>query len=271
MSTAPADSGPDRRFTALVLAGSRRGAADPVAAAAGVSHKALAPVAGRAMALRVLDTLRDCPEIGRIALCLDDLDLAGRLPELARRIASGEVSVVVARHSPAASVLAALDQIERPLPLLIATADHPLLTAEMVRFFLAALGDAEAAAAVAAETVIAAAYPETRRTYIRLKGGSYSGCNLFALMVADAARAAEFWTRVEAYRKRPWRLFAAAGPRALLAFLLGRIDLASAADRLSKLLGLRLRVVTLPFAEAAIDVDKPSDLALAEKILSGRS
>jgi len=33
---------------------------------------------------------------------------------------------------------------------------------------------------------------------------------------------------------------------------------------------LRLRVVTLPFAEAAIDVDKPSDLALVEEIFASR-
>ena len=39
-----------RRFTALVLAGSR-GAADPVAQAAGVAHKALAPVGGIPMIL----------------------------------------------------------------------------------------------------------------------------------------------------------------------------------------------------------------------------
>jgi CTP:molybdopterin cytidylyltransferase MocA len=36
------------------------------------------------------------------------------------------------------------------------------------------------------------------------------------------------------------------------------------------MLGVRLRVVTMPFAEAAIDVDKPSDLALVEKIFASR-
>ena len=85
-----------------------------------------------------------------------------------------------------------------------------------------------------------------------------------------AARAARFWSRVEVYRKQPWRLFAAAGIGPLLSFLFRRLDLDGAADRLSRLLGLRLRVVALPFPEAAMDVDKPSDLALAEEILASR-
>jgi CTP:molybdopterin cytidylyltransferase MocA len=39
---------------------------------------------------------------------------------------------------------------------------------------------------------------------------------------------------------------------------------------LSRRSGARLAVVALPFAEAAIDVDKPADLALAEAALARR-
>ena len=269
MSAPAARSGGQRQYTALILAGSR-GAADPVALAARLPHKALVPIAGRAMVLRVIDTLRQIPEVGRIVLCIDDPRIVTSLPELQAAVEAGEIATVAAAHSPAASVLAALKRVSEPLPLVIATADHPLLTAEMVRYFLGALGDAEAAATVATEALIAPAYPQTRRTYVRLKDGAYSGCNLFAFVSPDAARAAQFWTEVERYRKQPWRLFAAAGPWSLLLFLLRRLDLAAAVARLSHTLNLRLRVVTLPFAEAAIDVDKPSDLALVEKIFAAR-
>jgi len=258
-----------RRYTALVLAGSR-GPADPVASTARLPNKALVPVAGRAMVLRVIDALRQVPEIRRIVLCIDDPRIVTALPELQAAVDAGEIATVTAARSPAASVLTALEAVSEPLPLLIATADHPLLTPEMVRYFLAALGDAEAAATAATEAVIAPAYPETRRTYVRLRDGAYSGCNLFAFVSPEAARAAQFWTRVERYRKQPWRLFVAAGPWSLLLFLLRRLDLAHAVERLSATLDVRLRVVTLPFAEAAIDVDKPSDLALVEKIFAAR-
>jgi GTP:adenosylcobinamide-phosphate guanylyltransferase len=268
--TAPATlKGGRRLFTALVLAGSR-GEADPVASVARLPNKALVPVAGRAMVLRVIDTLRQIPEVGRIVLCIDDPRIVTSLPELRAAVEAGEIATIAAAHSPAASVLAALEAVTEPLPLLIATADHPLLTPDMVHYFLGALGDAEAAATVATEAVIAPAYPETRRTYVRLRDGAYSGCNLFAFVSPDAARAAQFWTRIERYRKHPWRLFAAAGPWSLLLFLLRRLDLAAAVERLSATLNVRIRVVTLPFAEAAIDVDKPSDLALVEKIFASR-
>ena len=171
---------------------------------------------------------------------------------------------------PAASVIAALERIEDPLPLLIATADHPLLTPAMVRHFLRALGNAEAAAAVASESVIAPAYPETRRTYIRLRGGAYSGCNLFAVVTPEADRVARFWTRVEAYRKQPWRLVAAIGPSLLLSYALGRLDLDAALAQASRRIGASVRAVRMPVAEAAIDVDRESDYELASLILAAR-
>jgi CTP:molybdopterin cytidylyltransferase MocA len=262
-------AGRPRPFVALVLAGSR-GSADPVAAALGLPHKCLAPVRGRPMLARVLDTLGRCPEIGRIVLCLDDQGLLRDLPEVAAAVAAGRITVLAAASSPSLSVLAALASLPEPLPMLIVTADHPLLTRSMVAHFLSALGGAEVAAAVAAEAVVRTAYPETRRTYIRLRDGSFSGCNLFAFTGTDAGKAARFWSRVEHYRKRPWRLFAAAGPRVLLPFLFGRLDLDAACRHLSRVVGLEVRAVRMPFAEAAIDVDTPADLSLAERILEAR-
>ena len=40
--------------------------------------------------------------------------------------------------------------------------------------------------------------------------------------------------------------------------------------RVSRVLGCEARAIALPFAEAAIDVDKPADLALVETILARR-
>ena len=54
-------------LTALVLAGSRR-EGDPLAASAGVSHKALIPVAGQPMLERVVSALAAVPRIGRILI-----------------------------------------------------------------------------------------------------------------------------------------------------------------------------------------------------------
>jgi hypothetical protein len=55
-----------------------------------------------------------------------------------------------------------------------------------------------------------------------------------------------------------------------LKYASGRLTLGGAFEAVSKKLGITAAPVLLPFAEAAIDVDKPSDLALVEEILAAR-
>lgn len=254
------------RFNCLVLAAGRAGT-DPVAAAAGTSHKALVPVAGMGMLARVLTTLAHAPQIGRVALVAEaDSPLAG--------MGSPGPGVpaphfVPSADSPARSVLAALDVLEDWLPCLVVTGDHPLLSPAMIAAFAAALpADCDVAAALAPSRTVLAAYPESVRTLIRFSDGPFSGCNLFALNSARARDAVNFWTRVELQRKRPWKLIQGLDLLTLARFVTGQLSSRAAMRRLSGKLDLQAACVTLPFAEAAIDVDKPADLALVEGILS---
>jgi GTP:adenosylcobinamide-phosphate guanylyltransferase len=257
------------RFTALVLAGSR-GPEDPVARVAGVTHKALVPVAGIPMLLRVIKTLRRSPSIGGLALCIDrsamqQLD-QGPAAEL---LAS--VQLIEPERTPSASVRRAIETLSDALPLLVTTADNALLTPQMVEHFCAAApADADLAVALATEATIRRAYPDSIRTYYRFGGEGYSGCNLFLAKTPAVMKIAAFWSEIERYRKRPWRLVGAIGPLTLLQFLLGMLDLEAALRRFSAVVGATVRAVDMPFAEAAIDVDKPADLELAEQILARR-
>ena len=117
---------------------------------------------------------------------------------------------------------------------------------------------------------IRASYPDTRRTYLRFRDGGYSGANLFLLRTTAAARAIEFWRRIERDRKAPWRLARAFGPILLAAYLLRLTTLAQATALMSRRMGIRVAAVVMPTAEAAIDVDKPADLDLVESILARR-
>lgn len=255
-------TGDGRRVTALVLAGSR-GPDDPVARQAGVTHKALAPVAGVPMLARVLGALRASPSVARIALCIDRAAAPGGI--------GPDILLVEPGATPSASVALALERLADPLPLLVTTADHALLTPDMVEHLCAhAPDDADACVGLAAATTIRRAYPETQRTYYRFAGEGYSGCNLFLLRTPQARRIAAFWSDMERHRKRPWRLVAAVGPLTLLRFVTGTLSLEAALRQLSKAAGATIRAVDMPFAEAAIDVDKPSDLELAERILAER-
>jgi hypothetical protein len=55
---------------------------------------------------------------------------------------------------------------------------------------------------------------------------------------------------------------------AVLRYLMGRLSLTDALDRISRRLGFKAGAVILPFAEAAVDVDSVNDLELVEKIIA---
>ena len=255
----------NERWRVLVLAGSRAGEEDPLARHAGVVHKALVPVGGVPMLLRVVRVLLAHERIGRIALSIERPEVVSTVPELADLLASGRIEVIPAAESPSLSVLAGFEQLGTPL--LVTTADHALLTGAMLDAFLDGAGAGDIVAGLVPESVIRAAYPETKRTYLKFRDGNYSGANLFALSAPGAVGAVRFWRRVERDRKRPWRIAKAFGPLFLLRYLLGRLTLDETLRAAGRIMQVRAGAVPLPFAEAAIDVDKPADLVLVERIV----
>jgi GTP:adenosylcobinamide-phosphate guanylyltransferase len=253
--------------TALILAGSRRGEGDPVARYRRAPAKCLVTVGGVPMLVRVVRTLAASPSVGAILVSADDIDLPERLPALASLHRSGRLRALASAAGLSDSVAAAF-ALAGP-PLLVTTADHALLDTGMVEHFLAAAGGDLAVGLTSAE-IIAAAYPDTRRTYLRFRDGGFSGANLFLLRTAAAERGIAFWRRIERDRKAPWRLARAFGPLLLMTYVLRAATLRQAMCLVSRRLGIDILAVAMPMAEASIDVDKPADLDLAERIVAGR-
>jgi GTP:adenosylcobinamide-phosphate guanylyltransferase len=222
------------------------------------------------MLLRVVRTLAAMPELAQLTISIDAPELLAPIPELAELVSARRLAYHASLPSPSRSVLSVLAATGTPL--LITTADHALLEARTVRYFLseARARGADVAVGLVEKPVIDARFPQAQRTYIRLRGGAYKGANLFAFLTPEAARAAEFWVRAESFRKQPWRLAQAFGPAALLLFLLRQLDLGGAISRVSRAIGARVSAVLLPFAEAAVDVDKAADLELANQVLRER-
>ncbi|MFQ5664828.1 MAG: NTP transferase domain-containing protein [Candidatus Binatia bacterium] len=258
-------------FTALVLAG-RRPSGDAFGRITGVSDKVLIPVAGVAMLVRVVRTLRAAQYVNRVVVCGVDAAMLADQMELRAFMDAGEVALLDSRATPSASVLHALDRLPQCVPLLVTTADHPLLTAEMVDYFCKAAlqTGGDVAVGLVGADVVRAAFPESKRTYLRFRAQAYCGSNLFALLSPAARRAPAAWMQVEQYRKRPWKMVRALGGVVLLRFLLGRLTLDAVVRLASRRIGIRAAPVILPYPDAAIDVDTPKDLALAEAILRQR-
>jgi GTP:adenosylcobinamide-phosphate guanylyltransferase len=255
-----------KSWTAIVLAAGR-GPDDPMAKTYGVTHKCALPVNNVPMLKRVVMALHAAKSIRGISISIE-------APEVVAAVLGKEAKNIAIVSSKNSAPLSAIHAIEEnpTYPILLTTADHALLTPEMVDYFCnqAELGNADFSAGLARAEVILGAYPQSIRTFFKFKQDRVSGCNLFSVHNEKGLRVLEQWKHLEAVRKKPWRLVAAFGPHALLLFLLGAISLDDVFALVSKRLGMKAKPIMMPFPEAAIDVDKPADMALAETILRNR-
>ncbi len=112
-------------------------------------------------------------------------------------------------------------------------------------------------------------YPEVKRTYFRLREGIFTGGNLFLvnrIFVRDAiTKAREIITR----RKNPLAIARLFGLSILLRYLFKHLTIESAEKTFEETFGFKGKAIISPFAEVGVDVDKPSDLILAQKHLAG--
>ncbi|MBC3940918.1 nucleotidyltransferase family protein [Sphingomonas albertensis] len=245
-------------FSALILAGSR-GGVDPVAAYAGVSHKALIELDGQTLLARVAKALREAGAT-QIAVSVSDDTVRAAATAL-------DLTVLTAASGPSCSVRDGIETLGTPL--LVTTADHALLRPEWITRFLAdAPAHADVAALLARQDVIEAAAPGTRRTYLRFADGAWSGCNLFHFATPRSVAALDLWAQVEADRKRPWRIVRRLGIGTLVRYMSGRLTLVAALAHLGRLAGLHAAAVATPFGLAAVDVDKPADLDLVRDLIA---
>jgi GTP:adenosylcobinamide-phosphate guanylyltransferase len=252
-------------WTAFLLAGSRP-SGDPLAKSMMIGHKALIPIAGEPMVMRPLRALLASPEVANvIVLTQDPADLRPVLPDddrISIRSSSGTIAQTISQQ---------LADHAAQFPILVATADHALLDPAMVAEFTAKAEGADLAVAVVESRNLLARFPQSNRTWLSFKGGRYSGANLFSFSSPKVLPAVGRWGAVEQDRKKGWRLLWALGPALLLGAVLKLRTVQQTASTIGRKLGLDIRVIEMSNPMAAIDVDKPADLALVEDIVAGRA
>lgn len=255
----------NKGFSAILLAGERPGAS-PVALAAGVACKALAPVGGRPMLARVLDTLL------RTGLIENCLVVGNHEYRNALQPVLSDFGNFAEWHdgadSPARSAALAASQIPAERRILLTTADHPLLTVAMIAQLC---GSPEATshdivAGVVRRRAVLDRYPDARCTALRFSDDEYCGTNLFLFATARGRRLMDVWQKVEAARKTPWRVVSLLGPVAVLAYLTRRLSLPTALATLSSRVGLTITATVLDDVRAALDVDTVGDWQMAKQL-----
>lgn len=253
------------KISALVLAGSRPGP-DPLLDGSGVSSKALLPIAGLPMLAHALRALRASPEIGTITVLAQDTAALAAEPSIA---SIDNIMFATSGQGISASVANALEGHSDPV--LLTTADHVLLTPQMVAEFVAGAQGYDVAVGMVERQNLLSSYPESRRTWLKFRGGWWSGANLFWLHGSKVKPILSFWSSIEKDRKKGGKIVAAFGPILMIGALLRLFTLHQGIARAGKRFGARATAVAMSAPEACIDADKPDDVRLIEQILAARA
>ena len=252
----------------IVLAGERPGGG-LLARHFGVAANALVAVAGIPTIERVVTTLRQSRMVGDGLLCgpqrrvVESSDVFGRL------LANGDYRWIAPCENPAESALSALDHLDR-WPVLMTTADHALLTPQIVESFCtkAASSSADLVVGLALFDVVHAAFPQSRRTVLKFADGGRCGTNLFYLRSPAACGALQFWKALQSDRKQPLRMARHLGPGLLIRYVLGNLKVQQALDAIAERAGCTIGFVDVTEPQAAVDVDSVADHTLAEQLLT---
>jgi GTP:adenosylcobinamide-phosphate guanylyltransferase len=256
--------------TVIVLAAQRTGVVNPLAQRAGVSHKCLAPIAGKPLIVHVMDAIAQCPEVGKVRVMVEPDGQASLEPVMAAYRDKGlAVDLVSSSKNIVESVLAGVEQ-QSP-PFVVTTADNVLLSREAFKAALDALASHDAAMNLATMEAVLAVHPEAQRNFYEFRDGAYANCNLYGLAGAHALRAAEAFREGGQFQKNPKRLLTAFGLTNILLFRFRLIGLQTAASRIGKRFGLRVAAVVQPDGAQAVDVDNERTHAIAEMVLEQRA
>ena len=251
------------QLTAVVLAG---GPADDVAALTpGAPNKAFVRIAGTTLVERTLHALRGSNAIGRIIVVAPPQTHGW--PELA---CADEYRSDGARISD--SLRAGLTGLPPDANVLISTSDLPVLTPISIDDFIAraTAADADVTYGCIERGVHQARYPDVPHTWAPLRDGTFCGTGFVTIRPRVWPSLERFIEQLGGARKNPFRLARLFGLNILLRFATHRLTIEQAEQRASRVIGARVRAVISPYPEIGVNVDRVTDVALAERLLSSR-
>jgi len=253
------------RLSVVILAGGKAGFGTPELGPQ--TPKALLPVAGKPLCAYLAQAVAGASFSGPVVF-------AG--PEEARAHLPPSFLLEPVRDAFHENLRAAIERLQAEdesaadrNPTLLLGVDIPLLTAEMLRQFVRQAQETQADLVypVVERSLCLAHYPEARRTFVRLREGSFTGGNALYLQPGTLNRVIHLAERLHALRKSPFRLALFLGPGILLCYLTGTLTLSAVERRARRITGLSCASLPFPHPEIAMDLDKPEDLAVIEAAL----
>jgi len=252
----------------VVLAGYSPDRPDPLAAAMGVKRKALIDIAGKPMIYWTVRALQASERVGRliiVGLGLEDgVDF------------ETDVEYIPNRGGQLDNVLAGTDAVAAAHPeqdvALLCGADIPLITPRSINWFVDASleADADVCYAIVEKSVMDSQFPDSARSFLPLMEGRFCGGDCFMVRPSVARNNQHLARQLLAERKHPLGLARAFGLSVLLKFLFHRLTVAEGEAVASCLFGCRVRALASPYADLAMDIDKPHQLEVARRVIAHR-
>lgn len=246
----------------IVLAGARNDG--PLSTASDAVYEAEIEIAGHPMVWYVLKALRQISSIERIVVVGPVRQLSVHLREMDCQIVEGGKSMVESLEN-------GLSAIGNSNAVLVTTCDIPLITAQALEDFLRRCSEREAELyySVVSREDNDKLYPEVQRTYVRLRDGVFTGGNVVLVKRPDmVGELKTILSQAVAFRKQPVKMCRLLGLSFLIKLMAGKLTIAEIENRVRKMLHLDGVCIVSPYPEIGIDVDKPSDLELAKRVLN---
>ncbi len=249
---------------AIVLAGGTED--DKWARQHGVNNKAFLPINNLPMITYVIAALRECPRI-------DQIIVVGPVDALANSLPGDGIQLLPEQGDIIDNVLAAVLELPQDKKVLICTSDIPMLTPEALDSVFNAVNEREADIyyPIINQVDCERRYPGVKRTYAKLKNGSFTGGNVLVVNPKQAIPLSRVFRKLVMERKNPVRMLLTLGLPGIIFVLqlaLGLLTVSELEQRLSRILRITGAAIYCAYPEIGTDVDKDSDLELARRILA---
>lgn len=261
----------EKKYHFVIMAAQRTGVVNPLAAAAGVSHKCLIEINGKSLIERTLSSIVSSGLARRITVSIEDETPLRQVGYVSAMMDAGLVRFAPSADNLFDSVSAALSG-DDAFPAVITTADNVLITPEMLEFFCAGAEKFDACAAMASKETLESKYPGGQKRFHKFRDGQFTNCNLFGIMNPKALAAAEVFRSGGQFLKAPRaRVIQAFGLLNAIAYKMALFNHQDAFARLGRKFGVNAGMVEMPYPEAPIDVDNENTLRFATDIINERS
>lgn len=247
-------------FNALVLAGAKE--KGPLEIAENVDNKALIMLDNRPMIDYVVDALNSSENIDRILV-------VGPKNELHPYIGKKVNEILNPGNSILGNMEIGLNFFNSADNLLLLTSDIPLITSEAIDEFLEICTKRKAYIGypIISKENIVKKYPETKRTYVKMKEGILCGGNIIFFKPEVFFQKKKLIKELFDNRKATWKYVKILGLKFILKFLFKTLTLEEIEKRVTDIFGYNSIAVMISYPEIMIDLDKLSDLKLIRKCL----